>query len=184
MNEIVIYSQKRYLVMAGLSLILVSLSVYALIYPFEITGEDMMGRIFRAITPELFYLSAPLFSVPFLYSCYRVLKRSPALIINQEGIFDDASMLGAGMIRWEEIEQMVIFNVMNNRFLGIIPVDTQAILARQTSVKRFFLRIGNKPQTPPFAIPEGLLPMSLEELLANIETCRNNRPPAASERVL
>jgi hypothetical protein len=174
-KDIVIYSHRQYLILAGISLLMVGLSIYALIYPFEITGQDVMGRFFKSITPGLFYISAPLFSLPFLYTCYRVLKPTPALIINQEGIFDNASIFSAGMIRWEEIKSLFIYNVMDNRLLGIIPVNIETILARQSSVKRFLLRIGNDSSAAPFAIPEALLPMSLEELLANIETYRNNR---------
>jgi hypothetical protein len=161
--------------MAGLSLLMVGLSIYPLIYPFEITGQDGMGRFFKSITPGLFYISAPLFSLPLLYSCYRLLKRSPALIISQEGIFDNASIFSAGMIRWEEIKSLFIYNVMDNRLLGIIPFDVETILARQSSVKRFLLRIGNDSSAAPFAIPEDALPMSLEEFLVTIEKYRNNR---------
>ena len=174
MKDIVIYSHRWYLKIAGISLLMVSLSVYPLIYPFEITGQDVMGQFFKSITPGLFYISAPLFSLPLLYTCYRLLKRSPALMISQEGIFDNASIFSAGMIRWEEIKSLFIYNVMENRLLGIIPVDIETILARQSKVKRFLLTIGNNSSRAPFAIPEDVLPMSLEEFLSKIEMYRKN----------
>ncbi|HTG94367.1 MAG TPA: STM3941 family protein [Pyrinomonadaceae bacterium] len=181
MKDIVIYSHRWYLKMAGICLLMVGLSIYPLIYPFEITGQDAAGRFFKSITPELFYISTLLFSLPLFYTCYRLLKRSPALIISQQGIFDNASIFSAGMIRWEEIKSLIIYSVMDNRMLGIIPVDIEPILARHSRVKRFLLSTGNDPSAAPFAIPEDLLPMSLEELLANIETYRNNRSPEMSD---
>ena len=175
MKDIVVYSHRWYLMLAGISLLMVGLSIYPIIYPFEITGQDAAGRFLKSITPGLFYVSAPLFSLPLLYTCYRLLKRSPALIISEEGIFDDASIFSAGMIRWEEIESMFIYNVMDNRLLGIIPFDVETILARQSPVKRFLMRIGNDSSAAPFAIPEDALPMSLEQFLVKIEPYRKNR---------
>jgi hypothetical protein len=175
MQDIVIYSSKRYLLAVGAgSLLFVVASLYFIIYGYNISGRDSLGEFFRAITPEIFYLAAPLFSLGFIYACYRLLKPTPSVIINREGIFDNASALGAGLIRWEEIKSVFIYNLMNNKFLGIVPVNVETILARQSGVKRFFLKMGKGMSPAPFSIPQGGLPMKVEELLAKIESYRKS----------
>jgi hypothetical protein len=172
-EDIVIYTKRRYLLaMAAGSLLLVSACVYPLIYGFDISGRDSLGRFFELITPEIFYIGAPVFSLGFIYLGYRLLKPKPALIINQEGIVDNTSVFGAGLIRWEEIESMFIYRVMDNAFLGIVPVNLEAVLDRQPPVKRFLFKMNKGMAQAPFAISGGGLPMSVEELLSRIESYR------------
>ena len=175
MKDIVVYPNKRYLIaMAAGCLLFVGGCIYPLIYGYKISGRDALGQFFKAITPGIFYIGAPLFSLPLIYICYRLLKPSPSVIINQEGIFDNASVFGAGMIRWEEIESMFIYKIMDNSFLGIIPVNLETILARQSIIKRFLFRLNKGMSQAPFAIPAGGLPMSVEELLAKIQLYRKS----------
>lgn len=175
MQDIVIYSSRRYLMaMAAGCLLIIGASLYFIIYGYNISGRDSLGRFFTAVTPEIFYLGVPLFTVPFIYACYRLLKPTPSVIINREGVFDNASALGAGMIRWEEIGTIFIYKIMDNPFLGIVPVDTETILARQSSIKRFFFRMGKAMSPAPFSIPQGGLPMTVEELLTQIQLYRES----------
>ncbi|MGB7923069.1 MAG: STM3941 family protein [Pyrinomonadaceae bacterium] len=158
--------------MAAGCLLLIGACIYPLIYGFNISGRDALGWFFKAITPEIFYIGAPLFSLALIYICYRLLIPRPSVIINQEGIYDNASAFGAGMIRWEEIESMFIYTIMDNPFLGIIPVNLETILARQSIIKRFLFRMNKGMTQAPFAIPEGGLPMTVEELLTKIQLYR------------
>jgi hypothetical protein len=175
MKDIVLYSSKRYMVaMAAALLLFAGVSIYHIIYAHNISGRNPFTQLFRSITPEIFYVIAPLSSVLFIYVCSRLLKPTPSVIINREGIFDNASVLGAGMIRWEEINSMFIYKVMDNFLLGIIPVNMETILARQSIIKRFFFRICKGISPAPFAIPEGGLPMSVEELLVKIQLYRES----------
>ena len=175
MEDIVIYTKRRYLIaMAAGSLLLVGACVYPLIYGFNISGRDSLGRFFELITPEIFYIGAPVFSLAFIYICYRLLKPTPSVIINKEGIFENASVFGAGLIRWEEIESMFIYRIMDNAFLGIIPVNLEAVLARQSPIKRILFRMNKGMAQAPFAIPGGGLPMSAEELLSRIVAYRES----------
>ena len=175
MEDIVIYPNKRYLIsMAAGCLLLVGGCMYPLIYGYNISGRDTLGQFFKAITPEIFYIGAPLFSLFLIYICYRLLKPRPSVIINEEGIFENASPFGAGMIRWEEIESMFVYKIMDNSFLGIVPVNLETILARQSVIKRFLFRMNKGVAQAPFAIPGGGLPVSVEELLAKIQSYRKS----------
>lgn len=172
-EDIVIYTKKRYLIaMTAGSLLLVSACVYPLIYGYNISGRDSLGRFFKAITPEIFYIGAPMFSLALIYLGYGLLKPTPSVIINQEGIVDNVSAFGAGLIRWDEIESVFVYRIMDNAFLGIVPVNLDAVLARQPTMKRFLFRMNKGMAPAPFAISGGGLPMSVEELLSRIESYR------------
>lgn len=178
MDEIVIYPKKRYLIaMAGGCLLMIGGCVYPLIYGYDVSGRDALGQFFRSITPGIFYIGIPLFSLLLFYACYRLVRPRPSVVLNEEGLFDNASIFSAGLIRWEEIESLFIYKIMNHSFLGIIPVELETVLARQSRLKRFFFRIDKGMTQAPFAIPEGGLPMTVEELLSKIELYRNGLSP-------
>lgn len=175
MEDIVIFSSKRYLMtMAGGCLLFAVACIYPIIYGFDISGKDSLGRFFQLITPEIFYLGAPLAILGFFYACYRLVKNAPALVINRDGILDNGSALSAGLIRWEEIESMFIYDIMGNRFLGLVPVNLDSVLRRQSGIKKFFFKMGKSTTSAPFAIPEGGLPLKLEDLLAKIHAYRES----------
>jgi hypothetical protein len=50
----------------------------------------------------------------------------------------------------------------------------KTVLACQSIIKRFFFRIGKGISSAPFAIPEGDLPTSVEELLVKIQLYRES----------
>ncbi len=178
MNDITIYPNKRYLITMTIGcLAMVCACVLPLIYGFELSGRDSMGRFFRAITPEIFYIGAPLFSLLLIYACYRLLVPTPSVIINREGIVDNASVFSAGLIRWEEIERVFVYRIGNNPFLGIVPVDIETVLARQSAIKRFMFRMNKGMTEAPFAIPSGTLSITADELLAKIESYRKDISP-------
>ncbi len=184
-KDIVIYPSKRYLMaMAAGCLLMIVGCIYPLIYGYEISGRDVLGRFFKSITPSIFYIGAPLFSLPYIYICYRLLKPAPSLIISPEGIFDNASAFGAGMIRWEEIKSMFIYEIMGRPFPGIIPVNLETILARQPAIKRILFRMNKGMTQAPFAIPEGGLPMSAAVLLAKIQSYRERLSQAGASQVI
>ena len=175
MKDIVIYSSKSYLMaMAAACLLFAGFSTYFLIYGYNISGRDALGQFLKLLTPGIFYIGAPMFGLLLIYVCYRLLKPTPSVIINREGIVDNASVFSAGMIRWEEIKSMFIYKYMGKPFLGIIPVDIETILARQSGIKRFLFRVNKGMTQAPFAIPEVGLPMSVAELLAKIQLYRES----------
>lgn len=173
MTDIVIYPDKRYLLaLAAGCLLLTGGSIYLIIYGYDVSGRDSVGQFFKAITPGIFYIGVPMFSLLLIYICYRLLHPMPSVIINQEGIFDNASLFGAGMLRWEEIENMFVYQIMDSKFLGLVPADPETVIARQPAIKRFFFKMGKGMSPAPFAIPEDGLPMPAEELLAKAQLYR------------
>ncbi|MGZ3680156.1 MAG: STM3941 family protein [Ktedonobacterales bacterium] len=110
-----------------------------------------------------------------LLGIMRLISRAPVLIVNAEGITDNATFIAAGMglIPWHEILDIYIyepqsrFRAKSNRSLTIL-ADDDTIVRQQALWKRalYALNIGSSTAV---RIPEFLLPMPLEELRAQIE---------------
>jgi len=151
MNEVIIYpSRWKLLGYAAGSLVFVLFGVYAFV-----RGASLP---FLVLT---FYVGVPLFGLLFAYAVYRLCVRRPLLIISDEGLFDNASAVGAGLLRWEEIAQVYRYEMAGQQFIGIVPADVEAVIARQPPLKRLMARVN---RGMPFNIPQIMLPMPVEEL--------------------
>ncbi len=141
------------------------------------SGVIEAGELFVAIS----YLGALFFGLCLLYIAWRLVAPKPSVIISERGVYDDASLINAGWIGWEEIEDIKISEqqaqssmseqrfMAKQRFLTIIPKDQWEILARQNLVKRYFMAL-NADQffDSPINIPQVTVPMPLEELRSEI----------------
>jgi len=165
MEDIVIFAKKTKLLGAAIGcLVFEAFSIYYFIY-----GLPEGRNPFKPLVPGAAVIGAPMFGIVLIYVCFRLLRPSPAVIINREGILDNASIFSAGLIHWHEIKTMFVYRVIDTPMLGIIPFDSDVIIARQSPVKKFFFRISKSAtEGPPFTIPEVALPMSAEELLRMI----------------
>lgn len=117
---------------------------------------------------SLVLVSLVLLCMLFLF--YRLLVPKPALIIDNEGIVDNASAIvaGAGMIRWNEIAAVLLYGAAQQSYLVIVPHDMQALYARQNMLARAFAAIFTRTLPSPISIPEWLLTMPAAEVLAQI----------------
>jgi hypothetical protein len=89
-------------------------------------------------------------------------------VINREGIYDNASIVGAGLIRWDEINDLRQCQFINQLYLGVFPKDPDAVIARQSAWKRLMMRLHKHINAPPVNIPQGALPITISELLREI----------------
>lgn len=105
---------------------------------------------------------------------YRLCVRRPALVIDDEGLLDNATLTSAGMLRWEEIEDVYAYEFMGHRMLGIVPVDEEVAIRRLPRLKQLVLRTNRSFGVPPFNIPLKPLRVSTEDLLAGIEERQHN----------
>lgn len=174
MEDIVIFANKIKLVGVAIGcLVFEAFCVHFFIY-----GLPEGRAPFKSLVPGACFIGAPMVGVVLIYICFRLLRPSPAVIINREGILDNASIFSAGFIHWHEIKTMFVYRVVDQPMLGIIPFDSGVIIARQSPIKRFFFRMLKSASTAaPFAIPGSMLPMTAEELLAKIHRYREKLPP-------
>lgn len=110
-----------------------------------------------------------------VYALMRLLKPTPALVINAKGIHDNASALGVGFLAWDDIAEMRPYMFRNQTFLGIMPKDLDGLLARQPAWRRLAIQFNLMTGGPAVSIPQVILPMTVAELLRTINR-RFRRP--------
>jgi len=168
MNEVAIYPKKlKLLAIAVAALLFVILGFYFA------QNRVAMGLSLRTIIITS-YVGIPFFSLCLVYAIYRLCLPTPAVVISDEGIFDNASAVGAGMLRWEEIADVIAYDFMGQRMLGIIPVNEEVVLRRQSRFKKVMAKMNKGIAPAPFNIPQSVLPISVDELLSRIEERRRN----------
>jgi hypothetical protein len=118
------------------------------------------------------YAGIVFFGMCLAYGIYRLMRPVPMLVISEQGLFDNASAVGAGWLKWSEIKDVKINRFMSQRFLGIIPVDLNAVLGCMSVWKRVLMRTNARLVEAPFNVPEAALPLSLEDLLVQINAFR------------
>lgn len=127
------------------------------------------------VTAVATYVAVPFFGYCFLDLVYRLAVRRPAVVVSEEGILDNATALGAGMIRWEEVRGVRATSFGAQRMVAIVPKDEAALLARQNPAKRLLMRANKSLANYIVCIPESTLPMTREELLEEIGRYRRMR---------
>lgn len=144
-----------------MTLIALGSLLFVLCAPFLWTHGDPFIRAV-AVADVLFFGFCALFALG------RLLRPRPSLVLDQRGITDNASATGAGFIAWKEIAAVGMTSLGTNRFLVIIPHDTQAILARQPPFKRKIMAANMGLVGSPVTIP-GHTTMPLEEIMKHIQ---------------
>jgi hypothetical protein len=160
-------------------LVLLALGSLVFVFLCALIVLGWFGADFSLLVLVAAYVGVPFFSLCFVYWAYRLLRRKPSLVVDERGIYDNASAIGAGWLGWEEIKEMYVFEYQGQTMLGIVPEDEEAILSRQSTLKRLIMRIntGVLGVESLINIPQTALPISVEELLARAEQFRARRAP-------
>lgn len=105
-----------------------------------------------------------LFGFCLFYFASRMINKQPSLIVNDVGITDQSSYIQAGTISWEEIKDIELYSMMNQRMIGIKLHNPEKFMSKQTGFKKMLMRANQGMVDTPINIAEAGLPMSLEEL--------------------
>lgn len=132
------------------------------------TDEQLEGFLLVITT----YIGVPFFSLCFAYLVYRLIVRQPALIVNQNGIYDNASGLSAGWIRWDEVERLQIILFGSQEMIGVAVHNEEAVLNRQRWIKRFLMSRNRDLTGYIINIPMTSIPSSAEDLIEQMEHYR------------
>jgi len=153
-----------------------------------LSGEEVTFPILsllKLVSPGLYVILA--YVVDFLalvfsmfilkYSLARSFGKMAAVVVNSKGIYDTASSIGVGFLRWDEIKDIVVYSYLGQNYLGIVPIDFGKVLSRQRIFKRWILQLNNEifRMKAPINIPEVFLSMPAEALLERINEHRPRR---------
>jgi hypothetical protein len=103
------------------------------------------------------------------YAIRRLIHPTPAVVIDRNGIVDNASALGVGFMSWDSIDGLREYRFKNQVFLGIVPKDLDSLIARQSLWKRWAIRANLSLGCDPVNIPQAMLPLRISALLDEIE---------------
>ncbi|MEN2767496.1 STM3941 family protein [Ornithinibacillus xuwenensis] len=173
MGDIVIYPKRgKLIVYSVLSLMFVTLGIFLFVVGFTEAGSDGMKFIIIGMITFVFFGLCMMYLIKVLFN------RKPALIITDEGILDDSTYIGAGLIKWEEIANIDFVHFSRQTYLGIYTHDPELIINRSTKYKRMLNRLNKGLLDSQVNIPIKILDCSIEDLVARI----NERWQKAIER--
>ena len=114
------------------------------------------------------------FGLCLFVAAWRLVRRTPAIIIHYSGILYAASGRSAGFLRWEEISgvyiaSMNVGRLKNHRFLAIVVKDLDAFLTRLSRLQTKLVKMNISLIGAPVGISASTLPISLEELIQKIQ---------------
>ncbi|WP_077210628.1 STM3941 family protein [Bacillus dakarensis] len=161
-NEFVVMAKKgRMVMLTVLSLIFVALGIFILSVPFD---DPLWPTVIGIITIAVFGLC-------FLFFVKVLIKWEPAVVITKEGIVDQSSYIGAGLVKWEEIEAIDFLNYSGQTYLGIFTFDTELIINRSSGMKKLFNKLN-----------KGLLPSQVNIPVKNLDCSVDDLVNAIGER--
>jgi hypothetical protein len=159
-----------YLSRANASAFLVgAVALVGLAVAFALYGEEMGAPVLAIAVAA--GAGVPFFGACAVYLLHRLVVPRPALVVDEEGIYDNATLMAVGLIRWEEIERVEVYRFQGQVILGIYPKNLVAVLARQGWLKRRLIRLNLKLGCAPINIPEVAVPIKVEELARWLERC-------------
>ena len=130
--------------------------------------------VFRYAAEAVLAVGLVFFGGGGLYVTYRLLANKPALLIDAQGIIDHSNLIAIGRIEWNEISAVRPTTYMGQEMLSIVPLDFDAVIARQRSpIRRYALRF-NQRRGLGITIAESVLPVTVSDLKHEIE---QRRPP-------
>ncbi|MED4530918.1 STM3941 family protein [Metabacillus fastidiosus] len=170
MNDFVIMLKTRKIIMLSfLSIMFLLLGFLLIILTW---GENM---IFPQVLGVLIVL---IFGFCLIYYVKVLVAKEPALVISNEGITDNSSYIGAGLVKWNEIENIDFFEMSGQLFLGISTYDRDLIINRMSGMKRIFNRMNKGLLNTQVNIAVKNLDCPIDELVEVI----NNRWQGAMEK--
>lgn len=163
MNELVIYTKKGKMILYGIAcLLFVVVSGILLVVGLNESGNDRLTLIAIGAIGVLF------FGLCMIYWVKSMIKRKPAIIVNNDGIIDQSTYIGAGLINWNEIADIDFVNFGGQTYLGIYTLDPDLIIDRSSSFKKMLNRMNKGLLDTQVNIPVKILDCSLEELVETI----------------
>ncbi len=105
------------------------------------------------------------FGLTGIFILRKLFDTKPGIIINEEGILDNASAVSAGQISWGDVSGIRITKVVTQNFLIILVHNPEEYISRQTNaVKRKLMETNFKIYGTPINISANGLQCSFDEL--------------------
>jgi hypothetical protein len=161
-GDIVVYTSRLKLGFVFLaSLVMVLLASAVLLVAVD-QGKQAQGMALSACAVVLFFGACAAIALR------RLIVRRPSLVIDRDGVRDDAPAIGIGFLPWVEIERVVPCLYKEQKMLSIVPRELDLYLSRRRGLGGLLARLNIRLIGAPFSIRESILPLSVEELASEI----------------
>ncbi|MBT5571287.1 MAG: hypothetical protein HOJ90_08725 [Alphaproteobacteria bacterium] len=104
------------------------------------------------------------FGLLLVYALLRLLVRAPSLVINQQGIIDNASITSVGLIQWHEVTAIARKKNYLVHHVAITVTDRDALVARVPAPRRWLVLLIDFIAQGSVNITPGFLDIPLDEL--------------------
>lgn len=134
---------------------------------------------FAGVSPDLYILlqtvgiaCTAMFGLATVIYFMMLLRSSPLLVVDAQGIDDRSSAIPGGRIMWEDITDIRLIRFSGQKNICIHLADPKAYLARQRGVKRWLMAINLRLSGTPVNIMGQSMGMSLERVYEEMELRR------------
>jgi hypothetical protein len=166
MKSFIVYPKKGKVILLGFLSFLFVVAGIGVLYFAAANNEDAWPLWVIGVLAIVF------FGLCIVYYFYTLFNRKPALIVDHEGIQDNSSYLAAGMVRWDEIEEIKWVSFQKQIFLGLITYDRSLITNRSTGLKKILNKINKSMLDSQVNITIQILDCSPEQLVDEINARR------------
>jgi hypothetical protein len=133
-----------------------------------------VAAVFFLLTPDIYARlvgagALIAFGASGIYATYRLISNAPVIVMNQDGLFDNASPFAVGWMDWSEIERIAPRRTYLARLIGVVPRDVSAVFARVPPHRRWLVRMLAGVSQSPIIIPATFLGRRLDEVQREIE---------------
>lgn len=164
-HDIVIYPSKRKLIVMFLcSIVFIAIGMVMLMQ--DQGGVVLLGGV-----------SVAFFGMCGVYCAYRMLVPKPAVILTADAFYDQASLGAAGRVLWSEVEEIKVYDMMGQSFLGVKMANPEEFLARCPGWKRSLMSANRAFVDTQINIPKvgirGSLEQVAQEMLGHWERAKS-----------
>lgn len=163
-SKIIALSKTKILLLAAGSLLFVLMGFWLL----QMTNEQIQAQA-RFNDPTIIHVVAAI-SIAFSATCaiFAVIKlfdKRPGLVFSEQGIFDNASAVSAGLIPWSDITGFSILEIKQQKALIVKVINPEKYVEVGNPVRRFLNRANYQLCGSPVAIGSTALQIQFADLL-------------------
>lgn len=104
------------------------------------------------------------FAACLVFFIRKLFDHSAAVRIDDEGIYDNSSYISGGLIRWDDIINIELYQLAGQKMIGIQLKDPDSFLESQQGFKRRLIKINQGMVHAPVNIAQSALRMPLAQI--------------------
>jgi hypothetical protein len=160
MNTIEIPFSKQKIVFG----IVVSITFVVLGYYLFAIIADQQNRLDPRLAKAAGLLGIIFFGGTGIFGIKKLFDNSPALIISNEGIFENTNATSIGFISWDDIIEFKTIQIKSTKILLIFVKNPQSYLDKVQGVKKFLMKSNHSMYGTPLSITSVTIKLKFNEL--------------------